>query len=153
MINLIVTEWLSKKYPNDNEGDLTTKRASLVNTCFLSKISSILNLEEDIIISKGVDIKNEVVSRNINADMYESITGAIYLDSNFNFAKQFVLNTLIANHQLSENNLNYKGIFIEFCHKEYNKPPIFNIISLISSPSSIGLGCKSCFFLSLISFK
>ena len=129
VINLIVTEWLSAKYPNANEGDLTTKRASLVNTFFLSKISSLLSLEENVIISKGVDIKNDVVLRNINADLYESITGAIYLDSNYNIAKKFVLNTLINNYELSGDNLNYKGILIEFCHKNYNKPPSFNIIS------------------------
>ena len=129
VVNLVVTEWLTIRYPYDNEGNLTTKRASLVNTFFLSKISYILNLEKHLIISKGVNMNNDVVSKNINADLYESIVGAIYLDSNYKEAKHFIKNTLIKNYNLLEKNINYKGILIEFCHKQYNKPPEFNIIS------------------------
>ena len=74
-------------------------------------------------------MKNDVVSKNINADLYESIVGAIYLDSNYKEAKHFIKNTLIKNYNLLEKNINFKGILIEFCHKQYNKPPEFNIIS------------------------
>jgi len=130
IINLIVTDWLSKKYPNDNEGQITTKRASIVNTNFLSKISKQIGLEDSLIISKGVDMKNEIVSKNINADLYESISGAIFLDSNYETVKKFVLRTLVKNYDLLEKKLNYKGLLIEFCHKEFNKPPIFNITSI-----------------------
>ena len=130
IINLIVTDWLSQKYPNDNEGQITTKRASIVNTNFLSKISQQIGLEKNLIISKGVDMKNEIVSKNINADLYESITGAIFLDSNYETVKKFVLRTLVENYDLFEKKLNYKGLLIEFCHKEFNKPPIFNITSV-----------------------
>ncbi len=130
IINLIVTDWLSKKYPNDNEGQITTKRASIVNTNFLSKISKQIGLEDSLIISKGVDMKNEIVSKNINADLYESISGAIFLDSNYKAAEKFILETLIKNYDLLEKKLNYKGLLIEFCHKKFNKPPIFNIFSV-----------------------
>ena len=35
IINLIVTDWLSQKYPNDNEGKITTKNTpQLKNTVF-----------------------------------------------------------------------------------------------------------------------
>ena len=129
VVNLSVTHWLTVRYPYDNEGDLTTKRASLVNTFFLSKISYILNLEEHLIISKGVNMKNNVVSKNINADLYESIVGAIFLDSNYTVANKFIINTLIENYNLLEKNINYKGLLIEFCHKNYNQPPEFNVIS------------------------
>ena len=129
VINLIITEWLSKKYTNFTEGDLTTKRASLVNTHFLSKISNKLKLEENIIISKGVNLNNDVVLKNISADIFESITGAIYLDSNILNAKNFILKTLIENYNLSNKNDNYKGLLIEYCHKKYQKPPVFKIIS------------------------
>ena len=130
IINIIVTHWLSRKYPNDDEGQITTKRASIVNTNFLSKISQQIGLEKNLIISKGVDMKNEIVSKNINADLYESITGAIFLDSNYKTVEEFVLRTLIKNYDLLEKKLNYKGLLIEFCHKKFNKPPIFNITSV-----------------------
>ena len=128
VVNLVITEWLTIKYPNAKEGELTTKRASIVSTFFLSKISQLLNLSQNLIISKGVDINNTVVSKNINADLYESIVGAIYIDSDFYSAKKFILKTLIKNYDLLDKNINYKGILIEHCHKTYNKPPIFKII-------------------------
>ena len=74
-------------------------------------------------------MNNDVVLKNISADIFESITGAIYLDSNILNAKNFILKTLIENYNLSNKNDNYKGLLIEYCHKKYQKPPVFKIIS------------------------
>jgi len=129
VLSLIVIHWLANKYPNSDEGILTKKRAALVNRSFLSEIGSLLNLQEFLIVAKGVNTNDSKVSRNITADLYESVVGAIFTDSNFINARDFVFRTLIPNENLSINNINFKGRLIEYSHKKFSKPPIFTITS------------------------
>jgi len=129
VLSLIVIQWLADKYPNSDEGILTKKRAALVNRIFLSDVGSLLNLQEFLKVAKGVNTNDSKVSRNITADLYESVVGAIFLDSNFNNARDFVYRTLIPNENLSINNINFKGKLIEYSHKKFSKPPIFTITS------------------------
>ena len=44
VLELVVTDYLFKKYPDKAEGDLTSYRASLVNTIAISRAASDLNL-------------------------------------------------------------------------------------------------------------
>ncbi len=129
VLSLIVIQWLAEKYPDSDEGILTKKRATLVNRSFLSKIGSLLKLQEFLIVDKGVNTRNIKVSRNITADLYEAVIGAIFLDSDYLNAREFVLRTLIVNEELSKHNINYKGKLIEYSHKKFNESPIFSIKS------------------------
>ena len=129
VLSLVVIQWLAENNPDSDEGTLTKKRATLVNRSILSKIGSLLNLQEFLIVAKGVNTRDIKVSRNINADLYESVIGAIFIDSNFHKARDFVLRTLIVNEKLSKYNINYKGKLIEYSHKKFNESPIFSITS------------------------
>ena len=46
VLNLVVIQWLATNNPVSDEGTLTKKRATLVNRSILSKIGSLLNLQE-----------------------------------------------------------------------------------------------------------
>ena len=65
------------------------------------------------------------VSDNISADIYEAIVGAIYLDGGFNKAAKFIYQTLCLSEELSNENTNYKGQLIEYCHSKHFGIPIF----------------------------
>ena len=59
--------------------------------------------------------------------MYESLTGAIFLDSNFKQVKNFIYKTLIEPNLIFKN-INFKGDLIELCSKLIYKKPIFELI-------------------------
>lgn len=79
VLELIVTEYLYRNYPNP-EGELTNWRAALVNAKMLGEIAQRINLGEFVLLSKG-EAKDNGRARNfILANALEAVIGAIYYD-------------------------------------------------------------------------
>lgn len=90
VLNMIVSEYLYKQYPDYEEGKLTKLRANYVCQTALIYYSHELGLDKHIKIY-GDDSKiteNEVLS--ITADVFESFLGAIFLDQGIEFAKDYI---------------------------------------------------------------
>lgn len=98
VLELAVTENLFNKYPESDEGELTSIRAALVNYQTLSKLAKEINLENHIILSKGGAKETERAKDVILANAFEAVIGAIYLDQGYEetvkFIKKFVLKEL-----------------------------------------------------------
>ena len=90
VLGLIISKNLLKTFPNDNEGDLDKKLASLVNRKQCVKIANKLNLSEFILIRNSKNKKQEIENK-ILSDSIESIIGAIYLDQGFEQVEKFIL--------------------------------------------------------------
>ncbi len=95
VLELIVTDFLYKKYPREDEGILTSYRAALVNANIISDIARDMGVNEYLLLSKG-ESKDTGKARNyILANTYEAILGAIYLDSGYEEAERFVKRTIL----------------------------------------------------------
>jgi len=97
VLELVVTEFLFK-HQQEEEGVLTSFRASLVNTEMLSKVANKLNVTEYLYLSKGE--KSDIHSKSkksILADACEAIIGSIYLDQGFAKAKKFIQENVLKN--------------------------------------------------------
>lgn len=94
VLNLIVAEYLYKKYPDYEEGELTKLRANFVCQNALRYYSQNLNLNDYLNVSiKEMNLtKNEV--KSITADIFESFLGAIFLDQGWDFAENFVADNI-----------------------------------------------------------
>ena len=129
VIDQTVSIWLFKKYPQSDEGTLTKKRASLVNRGFLSMLGQNLGVMDVLRIEQGVNVNDAKVATNIAADVYEAIVGAIYLDGGYREASSFIKRTLCLSEHLADENQNYKGQLIEYCHSNNLPVPQFNIVN------------------------
>ena len=129
ILDYVVSNWIYKNYKNKNEGELTTIRSSLVNRDFLAYVGLKLELLNFLKSDSSVDLYNEKVSKNIAADIYESIIGAISLDGGLEYAEKFIYQTLIINMHKAKSNINYKGELIEICHKLNLQPPQFKLVN------------------------
>ena len=129
VIDQTVSIWLFKKYPQSDEGTLTKKRASLVNRGFLSMLGQNLGVMDVLRIEQGVNVNDAKVTTNITADVYEAIVGAIYLDGGYREASSFIKRTLCLSEHLADENQNYKGQLIEYCHSNNLPVPQFNIVN------------------------
>lgn len=89
VLELIVTEYLFKHYPNP-EGELTNWRAALVNGEMLSKIAGGLGIEEYLLMSRGERKDTGKARQYLLANAMESIIGAVYLDQGYQAAEHFV---------------------------------------------------------------
>src|SRR3989344_5484132 len=95
VLELIVTDFLYRKYPNYTEGDLTALRSALVNAVIISEIASHSEMNEYLLLSKG-EAKDKGKARQfILANTYEAYIGAVYLDQGYKTAEQFIANTLL----------------------------------------------------------
>ena len=94
VLELAVTEFLYGKFPDVTEGDLTAYRASLVNTNTLSSASDRLGLNDHILLSKGESKDTGRARQYILANVFEAMVGAIYLDSGYDAAKDFISRVL-----------------------------------------------------------
>ena len=128
VIDQTVSIWLFKKYPQSDEGTLTKKSASLVNRGFLSMLGQNLGIMDVLRIEQGVNVNDAKVAMNITADVYEAIVGAIYLDGGYREASSFIKRTLCLSEHLADENQNYKGQLIEYCHSNNLSVPQFNIV-------------------------
>ncbi|OFW80619.1 MAG: ribonuclease III [Alphaproteobacteria bacterium RIFCSPLOWO2_01_FULL_40_26] len=91
VLGLVIGEFLMKKYPHEMEGPLSRRQAALVSGEALAEIALIIGLEEVLQISNGErKLGGKTNKRNLE-NALEALIGAIYLDSNFDEAKNFIL--------------------------------------------------------------
>lgn len=96
VLELIVTEFLFAKFPNYQEGQMTSVRAALVNHVMLSKVANELNLEEHILLSKGEAKDSSARARSaILSNAMEAVIGAVHLDQGYEVAKKFVTKNIL----------------------------------------------------------
>ncbi|MBI4114480.1 MAG: ribonuclease III [Candidatus Niyogibacteria bacterium] len=96
VIELVVTEALFSQFPDKPEGELTSFRAALVNTRMLSEIARSLHIEDFLLLSRGESKDAGRARQYILANTFEALTGALYLDSGYDKAKQFLLQSVLA---------------------------------------------------------
>ena len=89
VLGLIISQNLLKFFPNDKEGDLDKKLASLVNKKKCATIAKDIELQDYILIKKSKT--NVTVENKILSDCLESIIGCIYLDQGLDAAEKFII--------------------------------------------------------------
>ena len=95
VLELAVTEYLYKKFPNHNEGDLTAYRSALVNAVTLGEVADALSFNDMIKLSKGEAKDVSRARSSILADAYEAFIGALYLDQGYSIASDFIARTVL----------------------------------------------------------
>ncbi len=90
VLGLVLSKKLFNLYPYESEGSLDKKFASLVNRKICLKISKILELEKFLILGNTYK-KNLNIEDKILADACEALIAAVYLDSGFKSAENFIL--------------------------------------------------------------
>ncbi len=91
IINLIVSQYLYKKYPNYPEGELTKIRAKVVCESSLAFAARKINLGEYLLLGKGEEATGGRDRDSILADASEALVGAIYMDSDFQVVNKLLL--------------------------------------------------------------
>ena len=89
VLGLVISQNLLKFFPNDKEGDLDKKLASLVNKKQCAIIAKDLSLQEYILI-KNSNNKTNIESK-VLSDCLESVIGCIYLDQGLEVAEKFII--------------------------------------------------------------
>ncbi len=94
VLELAVSDYLYRNFPNYPEGTLTKVRAGIVCEPSLALVSKELNLGEFLLMGKGEERSGGRKRPSILADAMESLIGAVYLDQGMVGAFLFILNRL-----------------------------------------------------------
>src|SRR5258708_6921554 len=79
VLELVVTEYLYRTYPEKAEGELTNWRAALVNAKMLTSVAEELGFNDFLLLSRGETKEIGKARQYILANTFEAFIGAIYL--------------------------------------------------------------------------
>jgi ribonuclease-3 len=129
VLGLIIAKKLLEIYPEEKEGILDKKFASLVNKKTCLQIANDMSLEKYILTFNPKNRKIKVEDKVI-ADCCEALIGAIYLDKGFTAAENFILTFWSKNIKDSViTQIDPKTKLQEHSLKKYKKLPTYKIIS------------------------
>jgi ribonuclease-3 len=83
VLGLVIAELLYKRFPDEAEGDMAKRLAALAQGEFLADIASEIELGTYIHFSESEELAGGAANDHILADVFESVIGALYLDSGF----------------------------------------------------------------------
>ncbi len=128
ILGFVISKKLIELYPNQKEGTLDKKLASLVNKNQCLEIANSLNLEKFILV--GNKNSNSKIENKILADSIEALIGAIYYDKGFDVAEKFILNNWKNFINLSEETkIDSKTKLQEYSLKKFKSLPIYKLIT------------------------
>ena len=123
----VISKKLLELYPNDKEGSLDKKLASLVNKNKCLEIGKNLKLDKYILIGNTKKKNFSHVENKVISDCCEALIGAVYIEKGFEIVEKFIL-------RVWDSNLKTSG-FTEIDAKLASKSlknlilPIYKVIS------------------------
>ena len=128
ILGFVISKKLIDLYPNEKEGVLDKKLASLVNKNKCLEVARIIGLEKFILVGNNSS-KNKVENK-IVADSIEALIGAIYYDKGFEISEKFILNmwkSFISSSK--ETIIDSKTKLQEYSLKKFKTLPIYKLVS------------------------
>lgn len=131
VLELVVTEYIFKHYPEKPEGELTTWRAALVNTKMLSEVSHHLGFEDFLLLSRGEDKEKGKARQYILANTIEAFIGGLYIDRGLRVCQKFITDYILSElPRVLENRLfrDAKSLFQEQAQEKYGITPTYGVL-------------------------
>ena len=129
VLELVMAKKLLEIYPNEKEGILDKKFASLVNKKTCLEIAKKLELQK-YVLTLSVKSKKKIIEDKVLADSCEALIGSIYLDKGYAVTEKFILN--LWHNQIKDSiitQIDAKTKLQEYSLKKFKKLPIYKLIS------------------------
>jgi ribonuclease-3 len=132
VISLIISEELWRRYPDDDEGSLTTRRAAIVSARGLARLSQRLELGSYLSLGLGAAAAGERARKSVQAATFEAVTGAIYMELGLERTRDWLLS--VAGPELDEPNTidalkPAKSVLQELSYSRTGRAPHYRLVS------------------------
>ena len=129
VLGLVMAKKLLEIYPNEKEGILDKKFASLVNKKTCLEIAKKIELDKYVL---TINLKNKknLIEDKVLSDSCEALIGSIYLDQGFQIVEKVILN--LWSEQIKNSivtHIDAKTKLQEFSLKKFKKLPVYKVIS------------------------
>lgn len=88
VLELCASEWLFHAFPGADEGELTRRRAQLVNADALADFARTRGVDEALRLGRGAEANGLRQSKNVLADAVEALVACAYLDGGLDAARK-----------------------------------------------------------------
>ena len=131
VLKMAITYYLYNKFPDSREGELTKIRAVAVSDEILHKIAIKLNIEPYIKVSEAEEKCGGKKLESIQACVMEALFGALYLSSDKNVLKEFIiknLSQLIDDISANKTVYNAKAVLQEYTQSKNKDLPEYELV-------------------------
>jgi len=132
ILGAITATLLYRRFPEKVEGELAKIKSVVVSEEILSGIALELRLDTVLILGKGEEQTGGRAKKAILADALEALIGALYLDSGFKAAEDFVsvrINREIDKVLDKKVQQDYKSLLQELSQRLYKSYPVYRMVN------------------------
>ncbi|QOP46614.1 ribonuclease III [Sulfurimonas paralvinellae] len=132
VLDLVVGEYLFKKFQHSDEGKLSKIRASLVNETGFDKLARALNLGDYILLSNAEDNNGGREKSSLLSNAFEAIMGAVYLEAGLKTVERIAIGLIEENHkEISLDSLfrDFKTTLQELTQARFGVTPEYKVIA------------------------
>jgi ribonuclease III len=130
VIGLCTSDILMKKYPDYTEGQLSKTRASIINEHSLADLAKKHAIGNFLLLGRGEEISGGRMKTSILSNAFEAVIAAIYLDSGFEEACEFIKKVfapLIVEEAGTSIYRDYKTAAQEICQDRFKDTPKYTL--------------------------
>ncbi len=132
VLELVVSRELFSRFPKADEGRLTQLRSGIVSRQHLAGLCRELGWGQQLTMSPQLEKSGGRETQSILANTFESVIGAVMMDSNYNAARKVSLRLLAASLDKVErfSTVNHKGKLLELLQALNGEAPTYTVESL-----------------------
>ena len=130
ILGLVTCEQLFHRFPDFQEGDMTKIKSVVVSRRTCARMAKQMRLGDFLFLGKGMHVHSDVPA-SLQADVYESMVAAIYLDGGLEAARTFILRHLEGEIDLvaeSAHGGNAKSLLQQVAQREFNNTPQYHML-------------------------
>ncbi|MDZ4821467.1 MAG: ribonuclease III [Planctomycetota bacterium] len=130
ILGAVVCEILFHQYPQYLEGDLTKIKSIVVSRTTCAKISASLQLDEFLILGKGMTTHPKI-PLSLLADVFESLIAAVYLDGGHEEARRLIERFVGPEIEIAvsgDAGENYKSCLQQLAQRDFGTTPIYQLL-------------------------
>ncbi len=131
VLDFVTAEFLYQRFPEMNEGDLTSLRSALVKGETLARFAADLGLPPFVLMSRGEETAHGRERAPLLAGVFEAIIGALFLDQGLDAARRFILRFVAAeSERVHDQRLDRdaKSMLQELSQGEFQVTPLYRIV-------------------------
>ena len=132
VLDLVVGEYLFKKFDKSDEGKLSKIRASLVNETGFDKLARALHLGDYILLSNAEENNGGRDKPSLLSNAFEAVMGAIYLEAGLQRVQEIAIKLIEQNHkEISLDSLfrDFKTTLQELTQARFGITPEYKVIA------------------------
>jgi ribonuclease-3 len=135
VLGLVMAEWLSERFPREQEGLLSHRFTTLVSRAYCAQVGLEIGLPDQLRLGKQAVEDGATRSENVVGDAVEALIAALYLDQGYDAAKGFVRRCWAGFIDAQSSAPRHpKSLLHEWAQGNGRKPPTYELVARSGPP-------------------